>query len=112
MKHMKGTGAEKLELDLVQRIDALCEQFETAWRRAERPRLEDYLHALPGAAQAELFAELLRLEIELRFDQGQQAPPADLQERFPQDQARINAVWREIAETFSPPPIPAATEPR
>ena len=37
-------------------IHQLCERFETAWRRGERPRAEDSLTELPGPPPSKLVA--------------------------------------------------------
>ena len=48
------------------KIDELCDAFEAAWLRGERPTVEDYLaRAVPDDRPA-LLAELLRLDAEYR----------------------------------------------
>src|SRR5947209_3127804 len=79
------------------RVDAVCLEFEDAWRAGRSPRLEDYLSRLPADARAALFEELLRLEVELRFAGAGAPDAADLYRRFPAEAARIQAVWQEAA---------------
>ena len=48
------------------RIDALCDRFEDAWRQGGRPRLEDFLPAVPGPERP----ALLRLDLHYRTRAG------------------------------------------
>src|SRR5262249_1489316 len=56
------------------RIDELCDAFEAAWLRGERPTVEEYLARAAPEDQPRLLAELLRLDAEYRGKAGE-APP-------------------------------------
>jgi hypothetical protein len=47
------------------RIDAMCGQFESAWRSGQRPSLEPLVAAAESDDRPGLLAELVVLEFEL-----------------------------------------------
>jgi WD40 repeat protein len=47
-----------------QQIEELCDQFETAWRTGQQPRIEDYLAAVTEPSRSILRRELALLEAE------------------------------------------------
>jgi serine/threonine protein kinase len=75
-----GTGSQDLDL----RVDALCDRFEDAWRRGDRPRIEEFLEqAGPLADHLELLRELVRLDADYRRQAGEQFEVDEYQRRFP-----------------------------
>jgi len=64
-------------------IDAVCNEFEAAWRDGAQPRLEDYLMRVPDDLREELFAELLMCEVQLLGTDGRHPEPKNYLERFP-----------------------------
>jgi hypothetical protein len=52
---------EDLPLDLMRRVDAACDRFETALRSGAAPRVDDYLGSVPDSARLVLLGELLPL---------------------------------------------------
>jgi WD40 repeat protein len=62
------------------RREQLLEAFEAAWRRGERPAVEDYLPA--GAAEPELLLDLLQADLEYRLQAGESARVEDYRGRF------------------------------
>ena len=44
------TGEPSLPLAQARQVDAVCYQFEMAWKAGQRPRIEDYLPEPPRAA--------------------------------------------------------------
>lgn len=75
-------------------VDGLCQAFETAWRAGQRPRIEEYLEAVPTAARDALLYELVALERELRADRGEAVLPLAYRLRFPADGPVIDAAFR------------------
>ena len=57
---------EELPLELVHQIDVVCDLFEEAWRRGERPRAEDFLAGFAGPHRQALLRDLLEAEIDAR----------------------------------------------
>ena len=75
------------------RIDSLCDSFESQWCAGQQPRIEDLLRLVPEAERAVLLRELLVVEIECRQQSG---PALGLDEallRFPQDLALVRALF-------------------
>jgi tetratricopeptide (TPR) repeat protein len=66
-----------------EQVEQVLERFEDAWRRGERPALEDYL-AGHGAGRLALLVELAHEEMELRLKAGEPASAADYLARFAQ----------------------------
>jgi serine/threonine protein kinase/tetratricopeptide (TPR) repeat protein len=56
-------------------------RFEEAWRRGERPRIEDYLGA-EGVARRELIVELIHADLECRLKAGEPARVETYLEKF------------------------------
>ena len=67
------------------RDEAAFDRFEDAWKRGERPRIEDYLGAEAGPPPADLLRELLRLELYYRARRGESPARDEYLERFPED---------------------------
>lgn len=64
------TPEPQLPAALRQRIDALCDAFETAWRAGHAPRIEDRLDQIEEPARPALLKELLLVEWELAEVRG------------------------------------------
>jgi tRNA A-37 threonylcarbamoyl transferase component Bud32 len=79
-------------LDMLERIDQICDSFEAAWpapvKEPTRPRIEDYLGTTPEPEQSRLLAALLAVELEYRGRRGEKPTEKEYQERF-RDQALI-----------------------
>jgi tetratricopeptide (TPR) repeat protein/tRNA A-37 threonylcarbamoyl transferase component Bud32 len=84
----------------LRRVEEVCDRFERSWRAGRRPRLEDHL-AQVGEERAELFGELLRLELHYRRRRGERPTRADYATRFPEDGFVIRAAFAG-AETLDP----------
>ena len=68
-----------------QQFDAVCDRFEAAWKRDERPVLEEYLDEVEPALRPDLVKELWALEC--HYDQGAKSSADTLQrlrERHPE----------------------------
>src|SRR6266849_2886851 len=74
--------SESLPLSLEKRVDEACDRFEAAWRAHQQPRIEGYLTDASELEKAELFRQLLALEIELRSADGNSATTSEYQQRF------------------------------
>ena len=71
-------------LDALEVIDAICNDFEAAWRGQREPRLEEYLGRGPDRLRSCLFIELLRAELLLILESGQRPDEEDYLQRFPE----------------------------
>lgn len=73
-------------------VDRLCDRFEAALRKGERPRIEDVLAEAPPEAQETLLQELIALEVEILRDPAETLPLAPYYQRFPQAAAALDAL--------------------
>src|SRR5262245_36760893 len=64
------------------RIDDACDRFEEAWRAGRAPAIETYLNPAPPPERPELLRQLLRVELELRREQGENPTIREYLERF------------------------------
>jgi Leucine-rich repeat (LRR) protein len=53
-------------LSIAERVDAACDRFEAEWKAGSRPRIEDYLAAVPESDRQELRQALVAIELELQ----------------------------------------------
>ena len=65
-------------------IDAACDRFERAWRSGQRPDIAEFLADVPVNARAQLFRDLLSLDLEYRRRLGEQPEARSYCERFPE----------------------------
>jgi hypothetical protein len=85
-----GRGAGSLPA--ARHLDEICDRFEKAWLAGQRPQLEGYLGDLREPARPALFAELLRLDLHYRRQQGDAPTEAEYARRFPEYTDLIRAV--------------------
>ena len=65
------------------RVDELCDRFESAWRRGERPCLADFAGELPEADRVVAARELIRVEVEYRVRRGEVPVPQEYEQADP-----------------------------
>jgi serine/threonine protein kinase len=87
---------DSLSSTVLQRIDAICQQFEETWQRGIRPSLAEYLDMLPEPARPKLFPELLKLDLHYRKKAGETPIPADYLPRWPQFEAQLRDVFSAL----------------
>jgi WD40 repeat protein/tetratricopeptide (TPR) repeat protein/tRNA A-37 threonylcarbamoyl transferase component Bud32 len=101
---------DSLPPEVADRIDAVCDRFEAAWKAAaagEQPSIDDYLDAVPEAERPALLQELVLLDAHYRARRGERPQPEDYRARFP----ALDQEWlaREMAaQTAAATPKPAA----
>src|ERR1043166_9010671 len=76
---------ESLSIDVMKRVDAVCDRFEADWKAGKKPAIEKALGATTGPERAELLRMLLKLELELRG--GAPSSQDTYEARFPDDTA-------------------------
>jgi serine/threonine-protein kinase len=86
-EHVEPSGSATVSLETARRIDEICNQFERAFHDGQEPRIETERRAFDGdvAACRVLFRSLVELELELRFERGEQPPVQEYTDRFPDD---------------------------
>jgi WD40 repeat protein len=85
---------------LLLHAEQVCRQFEAAWRRGGRPRIEDFLQSEPGSTLLGRFLleELLLIELEYRRRAGEPPRLEEYQQRFPD----LDPAW--LTGALGPPP--------
>jgi serine/threonine-protein kinase len=89
MSEAPRSDEDTLSEDVERRLDQACDHFEAAWKRGERPRIEDVLAETPEAGRSVLLRELIPIEIAYRRLQGEQPALEEYQTRFP----TLGATW-------------------
>ena len=82
---------------LLGRIRAAMEDYEGAFGRDERPKIEDLAMGLEPRDRDRMVLELLALEVELRRKAGEDPRPRDYEARFPDPPGLIHEAF-ELAE--------------
>jgi hypothetical protein len=93
--HFRGGLADqgKVPLELAQRVDAVSDRFEAAWRSGPPPRIEDFLPDWEASERLVLLRELLLLEL-YHLARSGQTPSSDAYgARFPE----LNPSWLATA---------------
>ena len=79
----------------LQRLDTVCDLFETRWLADERPEIAYYLDKVPSEQRSALFLELLQMDLEYRAKCEEPLPPELYSEQFPDYRAEINRAFSE-----------------
>jgi serine/threonine-protein kinase len=95
-----------LPVSLARHVDQTCIRFEAAWTAGQRPRLEDFVGAVPEPARPSAVRELILLDVHYRRLAGEGPQAADYQARFPQ----LDPVWlaRAVAARLEAQPKASA----
>ena len=83
------------------RIDVICDAFEDRLIRGERPQILEYVSQAGQALSADLFSELLLVEIEYRLRSGEPVSKSDYLQRFPEFADAIETVGHSLSWTTS-----------
>jgi serine/threonine protein kinase len=82
-----------LTLSAWRHVDAICDEFDRAWRDGGRPRAEEFLQPVDEPAQTRLLRELILLEVEYRRAAGESPTRAEYVERFPEQQEAVGQAF-------------------
>jgi hypothetical protein len=83
----------ELSLADLLRVNEAAERFEAAWRKGDRPKIEQHIQGLPSALRDEILRTLIEIEIELREGGRNPATQAEFETRFPAHQNMVAAVF-------------------
>jgi WD40 repeat protein/tRNA A-37 threonylcarbamoyl transferase component Bud32 len=72
-------------LDWLQQLNALCDDFELSWRSGIAPRVEDVLARAAPENRRELLLELVALELSYRRGRGEKPDQSEYIARFPDE---------------------------
>ena len=87
-------NANNASTDLKQ-LDRLCDEFESAWRRGDRPQIEQFLQRFSPARRPDLLRELLALELDYRDEDHTEPSRAEYETRFAEWPQVVRDVFRE-----------------
>ena len=83
------------DLESLEKINGVCEQFESAWQSGDTPNIADYLTDFAGHSRKLLFQYLLELDVDYRKKQGDADPTVDdYLDSFPDLKESITMVFR------------------
>ena len=74
----------ELPLDVVDKIDRICDQFEAALEAGEQPRIEDYVGQIAEPYRPALLRDLLAAELNACCSRGEQPVAAEYAARSPE----------------------------
>lgn len=89
---------EHLDNALKERIEKICNDFEDAWQSGKRPVIEPRVADRLQPGRNVLLAELLRLELNYRYNLGETVTRAEYLQRFPKDSTVVNKVFDSAHE--------------
>jgi serine/threonine protein kinase len=89
-----------------------CERYEADWRAGQRPRIEEFLEAIPEPDRPTFLRELLAVELELRRERGERPGPGEYRARFPNQDAAVDVAFAEGPPMPEGPAEPKANRPR
>jgi len=104
-------ASNKPSQSLLQLIDVICDRFEHAWLKGERPRIEDYLREVEASEQVLLLRKLLKVEVEYRSNAKEEITLEHYQERFPLHAEFVATLVRECGPVSAAPISAAASSP-
>jgi hypothetical protein len=81
------------EPTLIERLEQVCDEFESHWRSGRRVRIEDFLVQVPAAARPAVFRDLLSLELTYRRLAGESPSAAEYSARFSEHEALVEAAF-------------------
>jgi eukaryotic-like serine/threonine-protein kinase len=95
-------------IDLLEAIDAIADRFEQAWRSGQGSRIADHVQGVPLDQFGPLLRHLLRVEIELRREAGEEPCLRDYEADWPDHRDLIVEAlegWggSEMGPAFLPP---------
>ncbi len=80
-------------------IDQLCDEFEAAWKRLIRPRIEEYLDAADSRLRSQLLEELVRIDHHWRLQESNpDVIRKEYARRFPGD-ADLISQWLNFEDS-------------
>jgi eukaryotic-like serine/threonine-protein kinase len=86
-------------------VDKRCDAFEQAWRGGQRPKISDFLLPEDRVLRAQMFRELLLVDLEYRRLNGEQPKQKDYLLEFSEFAPQIEAIglqYRDVAFSASP----------
>ena len=83
-------------LSFSEQIDQICDDFEAAWQKGNRIRIETCLKLVNEGARSELLRELLEIELETRKMAGESLQMESYLSRFPDEKTLVKQVFQDV----------------
>ena len=96
---MSGHGNSNGGLKRLNRIDEVCDEFERRWNKDHNLRAESFVHSRSDMRECPI--ELVLLEIDLRYDDGELIHRAEYFDRFPDHIQSIKQAFSRFANVDS-----------
>jgi hypothetical protein len=80
------------------RQDALCDRFDSLWSGGQRPCLSEFLKEVSEHQRAELFRELLGIELEYKCRGREQFTANEYLAQFPCYQSQIVTAFANLGD--------------
>lgn len=104
----------KLTIEVLERIDDLCTEFERQWQTDEPPSIESLVAGNVVSAERDaLLAELIILDVDYRRRRGQMPTKQEYLDRFPEDIKAVDDAYNEGSKPtggFDPPSVQRMAE--
>ena len=92
---------KSLSIDALERVDAVCRDFESRWKTGHQPCLDEFLLDIAGAERLALIEELILLDVEYKRRHGDRPDIAEYLADFPD----IDRSLLDRAVDGAPPPM-------
>ena len=99
-------SADGLPDSLEREIDALCLQFELAWRSRQSPAIETYLARVSDSARSVALRDLIAVDVDMRRAAGQRVASEEYRRRFPEDAAAVDTAFGDLRQKTERDPRP------
>ena len=79
------------------RMDPICDRFESAWKAGQTPRVEDYVNnSADREERSTLLKELLLIELDYRRHRGERPSQDEYIRRFPdEDEGAVQSAFQK-----------------
>ena len=85
---------KSISVEVLERIEPLCQAFKDAWKTGQRPEIDSFLGEVEDGERAPLLRWLLPLEIGFRRQRGSDPIPEEYCDLCSDSAVMINAVFR------------------
>ena len=102
MSQQRGPGNENVSPSQLERVDRVCDCFESSWKAGQRPRIEEYLDSTPEPERSARLRELLCVELAYRRRSGEIPALEEYSPRFPSHTQLLADVFREAKGRVQP----------
>lgn len=100
---IRSTGDfDKLSVEAAQKVDQICDAFETSLRSGAQPRIEEFLEQVDADTAVVLLQQLLSIEWDYTLGAGGEPSLEEYHERFPRQAKIVETLYAQLVR---PPSI-------